>query len=51
MAQPVVIFTRDVVLRATLTSLNFVQREIEFRARDNAGCRVPVPSGGGGSGA
>jgi hypothetical protein len=29
MAQPVVIFTRDVVLRATLTSLNFVQREIE----------------------
>jgi hypothetical protein len=29
LAQPVVIFTRDVVLRATLTDLTYVQRGIE----------------------
>ncbi|HTW26933.1 MAG TPA: hypothetical protein VME92_07390 [Acetobacteraceae bacterium] len=29
LAQPVVIFTRDVVLRATLTELLFAQREVE----------------------
>jgi hypothetical protein len=29
LAQPVVIFTRDVVLRASLTDVTFIQREIE----------------------
>ncbi len=51
LGQPVVIFTRDVVLRATLTDVTYIQRVIET-ARTNPGSTefrfTPVaPSGGG----
>ncbi len=50
LAQPVVIFTRDVVLRATLTDATYIQRVIET-ARTNPGVTefrfAPVPGGGG----
>lgn len=48
--QPVVIFTRDVVLRATLTGSTYIQRLIET-ARTNPGVTefrfAPVAGGGG----
>ena len=51
LSQPVVIFTRDVVLRATLTDTTYVQRVIET-ARTNPGSTefrfAPAPAGGEG---
>ena len=52
LGQPVVIFTRDVVLRATLTDVIYVQRVIET-ARTNPNStefRFTPAQGGGGSG-
>ncbi len=51
LAQPVVIFTRDVVLRATLTDPSYIQRVIET-ARTNPGSTefrfAPATASGGG---
>lgn len=49
--QPVVVFTRDVVLRATLTETTYTQRVIETARTDPGTTNFRfAPSGAGGSG-
>ena len=50
LSQPVVIFTRDLVLRATLTDLMLTQREIETARANSQGTefRFVVAAGSGG---
>ena len=53
LAQPVVIFTRDLVLRSTLTELTYVQREVATARATPAGVDfrftpLAEPAGGGG---
>ncbi len=51
LSQPVVIFTRDLVLRATLTEQMLTQREIETARNSSGGAEfrfAAAPGGGGG---
>ena len=52
LSQPVVIFTRDLVLRATLTEQELTQREIETARNSSQGAefRFAVAPGGGSGG-
>jgi len=47
LSQPVVIFTRDVILRATLTSELYIQRVVESARTSPSGAEFRFASGGG----
>lgn len=50
LSQPVVIFTRDLVLRATITDQMLTQREIETARTSSQGAEFRFTAAGGGSG-
>ena len=50
LSQPVVIFTRDLVLRATITDQMLTQREIETARTSPQGAEFRFTASGGGSG-
>ena len=50
LSQPVVIFTRDLVLRATLTEQELTQREIETARNSSQGAEFRFAAAPGGSG-